>query len=85
MAASTEPPVPIGSVYEIRVSGVLGPDWSDWFGEMQIVPLDSGETLLIGQVPDQAALHGLLAKIRDLALPLVGLARVSDGTATRGG
>jgi hypothetical protein len=73
-----------GPVYEICVRGALGPGWSDWFGEMQILPLASGDTRLIGPIPDQAALHGLLAKIRDLGLPLIGLALVPKDSAEEG-
>ncbi len=59
--------------YEIRVQGVLDEGWSAWLGGLEVKPLDSGETLLAGPVRDQAALHGLLNKIRDLGLPLLGL------------
>jgi len=59
--------------YEIRVQGVLDEGWSAWLGGLEVTPLESGETLLAGLVRDQAALHGLLNKIRDLGLPLLGL------------
>jgi hypothetical protein len=63
------------AIYEIRVEGVLDDSWSEWLGGMEVRPLDSGETVLTGPVRDQAALHGLLNKIRDLGLPLVCVTR----------
>ncbi len=59
--------------YCIRIRGRLGPEWSDWFEGLDIVPLDTGETNLEGPLPDQAALHGILAKLRDLGLPLISV------------
>lgn len=56
--------------YQIRVRGQLDPKWADWFDGFSITPLD-GDSLLKGMVPDQAALHGIIAKIRDLGLTLV--------------
>ena len=64
-------------VYEIRVQGELAPRWSCWFAGLAVETSD-GETVMVGPVDDQAALHGLLARIRDLGLPLLGL-RVVDG------
>jgi hypothetical protein len=61
------------TVYEIRVRGIIGTLWSAWFDDLEIVPLQNGETLLAGPVADQAALHGILARIRDLNLPLVSI------------
>ncbi len=63
-------------VYQIRIKGHLGSQWSDWFGGMTITPEEGGETLLTGLVVDQAALHGLLRKVRDLGLPLISVTRV---------
>ena len=57
--------------YEIRVAGHLSPEWSDWFGGMTITPLPEGDSVLQGPLPDQAALHGILTKIRDMGLPLI--------------
>jgi hypothetical protein len=58
-------------VYQIRIKGHLGPQWKDWFGGMTITPTEGGDTLLTGPVVDQAALHGLLRKVRDLGMPLI--------------
>ena len=66
------------AVYQIRVRGIIGQQWSAWFDALEIVPLMGGETLLTGPVVDQAALHGILAKIRDLNLPLISVTLVSD-------
>jgi hypothetical protein len=63
-------------VYQIRINGHLGPRWADWFGGMTITLEDNGETLLTGPVEDQAALHGLLRKVRDLGMPLISAIRV---------
>ena len=63
-------------VYEIRVQGRLGADWSSWFDDLTIENLPNGETVLRGRVADQAALHGLLGKVRNLGLPLVSVQRV---------
>ena len=60
-------------VYQIWVTGHLGSEWTDWFEGLTITLEDNGETLLIGPVADQAALHGLLRKVRDLGLPLLSV------------
>ena len=65
------------AIYEIRVKGVLDSRWSEWFDGMTLSSNDaSGETTLSGRVADQAALHGLLAKVRDLGLPLLSVHRL---------
>jgi hypothetical protein len=61
--------------YQIRVNGVLGSGWSAWFDGLQVTSDDRGQTLIAGPVADQAALHGLLAKIRDLGLELLEVRR----------
>ena len=66
------------ATYHIRVRGNLEERWSDWFDGFSITPQTDDQTLLIGVVADQAALHGLLAKIRDLGLPLLSLERVES-------
>jgi hypothetical protein len=62
--------------YEIRVEGHLGSRWSAWFDGLSLTSEDDGTTVIRGPVPDQAALHGLLSKLRDVGIPLVSLARV---------
>lgn len=62
--------------YEIRIEGVLDDCWSAWFDGMQVTSHTDGMTAIAGAVTDQAALHGLLAKVRDLGLPLVSVRRV---------
>ena len=66
------------SAYEIRVKGTLDEKWSDWFDGFTIAPQANDETLLTGPVADQAALHGILTKIRDLGLPLLSVQRVEN-------
>jgi hypothetical protein len=63
--------------YQIRIMGHLGRDWTDWFDGLAITLEDNGDTLLTGSVPDQAALHGLLRKVRDLGMPLVSVTPIS--------
>lgn len=63
-------------IYQIIVKGVLDSRWSDWFEGMTVTPKPDGETVLTGPVADQAALHGLLQKIRDMGLPLVSVGPV---------
>lgn len=62
-------------VYEIRIKGHLGSQWTDWFDGLTITLEDTGETLLTGPVVDQAALHSVLKKVRDLGMPLVSVNR----------
>ena len=66
-------------VYQIRLKGHLGSQWTDWFGGLTITLEDNGDTLLTGPVIDQAALHGLLKKVRDLGMPLVSVSPVEPG------
>jgi hypothetical protein len=68
------------AIYEIKVQGNLDAKWSDWFDGFTISQQVDDETLLTGHVIDQPALHGLLAKIRDLGLPLLSVERVDDTT-----
>jgi len=58
---------------EIRVKGRIDEQWSDWFADLQIEQTEGGEAILTGAVGDQAALYGLLAKLRDLGLPLLSV------------
>jgi hypothetical protein len=67
--------------YEIRLKGHLNHRWTVWFEGMTIALEANGDTLLIGPVIDQAALHGLLRKVRDIGMPLVSVNRVEPGPA----
>ncbi len=69
------------AVYQIRLKGHLGRQWADWFGGLTITLEEDGDTLLTGPVVDQAALHGLLKKVRDLGMPLVSVIRVEPTQA----
>jgi hypothetical protein len=64
------------SYYKIRVKGHLDGRWSEWFDGLEITNLKNGETMLSGEIVDQAALHGVLNKVRDLNLALVAVSRV---------
>jgi hypothetical protein len=75
----TDPCQPM--VYEIKVEGHLGFEWTDWFGGLTITLEANGDTLLTGAVLDQAALHGLLKKVRDLGMPLLSVNRVESNEA----
>jgi hypothetical protein len=68
-------------VYQIRIKGHLGRGWTDWFGGLTIALEENGDTLLTGPVVDQAVLHGLLRKVRDLGMPLVSVNRGKPGQA----
>jgi hypothetical protein len=68
-------------VYQIRIKGHLGREWTDWFEGLTITLEDNGETLLTGRVVDQAALHGVLRKVRDVAMPLLSVICVRPGQA----
>jgi hypothetical protein len=65
------------ALYEIRVEGILGPQWRDWLGNLQIEH-DGSQTIISGSLADQAALHGLLAKVRDLGLCLISVQRLGQ-------
>jgi hypothetical protein len=68
-------------IYQIRIKGHLDRKWADWFAGLSITSLENGETLLTGPVLDQAALYGLLRKVRDVCLPLVAVIRIEPEQA----
>ena len=67
------------TVYQIRIKGHLSRQWTDWFEGLTLTLEEDGDTLLTGQVTDQAALHGLLKKVRDLGVPLLSVNCVEPG------
>lgn len=69
--SKTDPSQPI--IYQIKVEGHLDSAWTDWFDGLTLTLQDNGEMLITGPVIDQAALHGLLKKVRDLGMPLVSV------------
>jgi len=77
-----------GGIYEIKIKGRLDEHWSQWFEGMTLKGVENGEsgqmcTLITGPIPDQPALHGLLAKIRDLNLTLISVHRINSETNKR--
>ncbi|HLO32236.1 MAG TPA: hypothetical protein VK249_24010 [Anaerolineales bacterium] len=78
MSNELEPkPTPSQSVvYQIRIKGELDSQWTDWFEGLTITLEEDGDTLLTGPVSDQAALHGLLKKVRDLGMPLISINQI---------
>ena len=79
LASSEEHDEP--QLYEIRLKGHLDDRWAEWFDGLTITLEEDGDTLLTGPVIDQAALHGLLKKVRDLGLPLVSVSPLEPGQA----
>ena len=75
----SDPREPI--VYQFRIKGHLGCQWTEWFGGLTITLEENGETLLTGPVVDQSAMHGLLKKVRDLGLPLISVNRIEPEQA----
>ena len=71
-------------VYRIRIKGHLGRQWQDWFEGLTITLEEDGHTLLQGPVIDQAALHGILKKVRDLGMPLLSVNFVESGRQDNG-
>ena len=63
----------MGQRFEIRVKGHLDESWSDWMGGLTITHLEGDETLLVGSLPDQAALHGVLNRLRDIGVTLISV------------
>jgi hypothetical protein len=83
MSNELEPkPTPSQTViYQIRIKGHLGREWTDWFEGLTITLEEDGNTLLTGPVIDQAALHGLLKKVRDLGMPLISVSPLENDQA----
>ena len=81
MADEPGPGTEIGQpvVYRIRIKGLLSQQWTDWFEGLAILLEEDGNTLLTGPVIDQAALHGILKKVRDLGIPLLSVNSVAPG------
>lgn len=75
----TDPDLPM--IYQIRVKGHLGREWSDWFDGMAIKLEENGDTLLTGPIIDQAALQGFLKRVRDLGMTLISVYPVEPGQA----
>lgn len=71
-------------VYEIRLRGHVGAEWAEWLGDLEVAHEENGETVLSGPLPDQAALFGLLTRIRDLGLPLLAVVEVPASAVARG-
>jgi len=71
-------------IYQIRIRGQLGNQWSDWFEGLTITLEEDGNTLLSGPVVDQSALHGLLKRVRDLGIPLISVNRIEPEQADAG-
>jgi hypothetical protein len=69
--------------YEIRLKGHLDQSWSEWLNDLTIIHEDNGETLLTGPVADQAALHGLLSRLRDMGITLIAVNPIDDSQANR--
>ena len=78
-ASAQQPDEP--SQYAIRLQGHLDDEWAAWFEGLTITRAENGETVLSGPVLDQAALHSLLRKVRDLGLPLLAVSRIEPGSA----
>ena len=71
---SGQPPI-----YQIRLKGHLGAQWTEWLGGLSITLEDSGDTVLTGPLADQAALHGVLKTVRDLGVPLLSITHAPSG------
>lgn len=71
------------TTYRVRVRGELGPEWSAWFHAVEVESLGDGTSALTAHLPDQAALHGLLARVRDLGLEIVSVVASEEREAAR--
>ena len=83
MSNEIEPKPTLGQtvIYQIRIIGHLGSQWTDWFEGLTVTLEEDGNTVLTGPVIDQAALHGLLKKVRDLGMPLISVSPIEPGQA----
>jgi hypothetical protein len=63
---------------EIHVRGKINPNWSDWFGELQMQSTSSDETLLLGELPDMSAVYGVISRLGSLVIPLVSVVCVEE-------
>lgn len=79
VTATDQPDLP--GWYEFRLQGRLDPRWTGWLDGLHLTYENDGTTRILGRVVDQAALHGLLARLRDIGLPLISLARVEPAPA----
>ena len=77
--SACDPGAPL--IYEIRIQGHLGQDWTGWFEGLAITLADNGETVLTGPVVDQAALHGLRRSVHDVGMPLLSVTNVRPDQA----
>jgi hypothetical protein len=76
------------NIYQVHVRGHLDDRWSNWIGDLTVLRQDDGTTVLVGPIVDQAAPHGVIARIRDLGLPLLSVNRLiesHDSAGRRGG
>ena len=74
---------PVGKIYEIKIKGHLNASWADWFEELTFTHENDGTTTLTGKIIDQAALHGMLKKVRDLGLPLLSVNCIDHKTEVK--
>ena len=74
---------PVGKIYEIKIKGHLNASWADWFEELTFTHESDGTTTLTGKIIDQAALHGMLKKVRDLGLPLLSVNCIDPKTEVK--
>ena len=65
-------------IYQIRINGHLDNKWAEWFGNMTFSLENNGDTIITGPIVDQAALHGLLKRVRDLGMPLISVNQIQD-------
>ncbi len=81
---TSDTPTPNAKIYEIRIKGHLDAQWVTWFDGLSIALDENGDSLLSGPVADQAALYGLLRKVRDLGMPLVSVVQVQTNCSEKG-